>query len=221
MKKNNDTTLTTIGIIAAGLFLFFRKKKNAAISYIGAIWNYFTVSPDTTLDSLKKQYYQLAKRYHPDVGGNNEEFKAVGAEYEAIQKLLLKGNNFTTQNASNEQNISDAFKAIIDRIIHIPGINIEIIGSWIWVSGNTFPVKEELKNAGFKFQGAKKMWFWHAGDYTKRGKGEISIEEIRANYGSQNITSKDKNKYINGIGTLTQQIAALQLAMINNLNYSE
>lgn len=219
MKKNNDTTLTTIGIIAAGLFLFFRKKKNAAINYIGAIWNYFTVSPDTTLDSLKKQYYQLAKRYHPDVGGNNEEFKAVGAEYEAIQKLLLKGNNFTTQNVSNEQNISDAFKAIIDRIIHIPNINIEIIGSWIWVSGNTFPVKDELKQAGFKFQGAKKMWFWHAGDYTRRGKGEISIEEIRANYGSQNITSQDSKKYINGIGTLTQHIAALQLAMIDNLNY--
>lgn len=219
MKKNNDTTLTTIGIIAAGLFLFLRKKKNSLINAIGAIWNYFTVSPDTTLDSLKKQYYQLAKRYHPDVGGDNETFKAVGAEYEAIQKLLLKGNNFTSQNVSNEQNISDAFKAIIDRIIHIPGINIEIIGSWIWVSGNTYPVKEELKNAGFKFQGAKKMWFWHAGDYTRRGKGEISIEEIRANYGSQNITSQDSKKYINGIGTLTQHIAALQLAMIDNLNY--
>lgn len=221
-KKNDNTTLTTISLIAAGLFLFLRRKKNAVINAIGAIYNYFTVSPETTLDSLKKQYYQLAKRYHPDAGGDTEIFKAIGNEYEAIQKLLMKGANFTAQNATNAQNVSDAFKAIIDRIIHIPGISIEIIGSWIWVSGNTFPVKEELKESGFKFQGAKKMWYWHAGDYVKRGNSEYTIDDIRARYGSQEINTKDNKKYIEGVGSLSHHIAALQLALIDSLNdYSE
>lgn len=38
-------------------------------------------------------------------------------------------------------------------------IEIELVGSWIWVSGNTYPVKEQLKEAGIFWAGKKKKWY--------------------------------------------------------------
>lgn len=38
----------------------------------------------TNAAELKDRYRALAKKHHPDLGGNEETFKAVAAEYEAI-----------------------------------------------------------------------------------------------------------------------------------------
>lgn len=37
----------------------------------------------TTLEEVKATFHDLAKRMHPDNGGNAEEFKAMFAEYKA------------------------------------------------------------------------------------------------------------------------------------------
>lgn len=40
-------------------------------------------------------------------------------------------------------------------------MTIEIRGSWIWLSGNTYDHKDELKRIGFRFSREKREWFWH------------------------------------------------------------
>lgn len=67
------------------------------------------------------------------------------------------------------------------------GIKIEICGSWIWVSGNTYANKHRLKDAEFKYSKNKGMWYWHNGtSYRKRGR-ELSIDKIRACFGSKEL----------------------------------
>jgi hypothetical protein len=90
--------------------------------------------------------------------------------------------------------ISIEIKALIS-IISLPGINIELVGKWIWVSGFTFPIKAELKSAGFEWAPKKKMWYYAGVE--SAGRGKSSIEEIRAKYGSEKINKKDF-KIING-----------------------
>ena len=42
-----------------------------------------------TLEELRKQYKKLIKMYHPDnVGGSDEDMKAINAEYERLFKIL-------------------------------------------------------------------------------------------------------------------------------------
>ncbi|KEK22134.1 molecular chaperone DnaJ [Bacillus gaemokensis] len=121
----------------------------------------------TTLEELKKQYKKLAKKHHPDLGGKHEDFIQLKKEYD---KLFEKLNN-TSENTGAYQNI-------IDEIIKYD-LEIEIIGTWIWITGNTYKIKKELKELGFKWAAKKKAWYWYEGKYKKYHKKDFTLDEIR------------------------------------------
>lgn len=97
----------------------------------------------TTLEDLKKQYKKLAKKHHPDLGGKHEDFIELKNEYD---KLFEKLNTKTET--------SGAYQNIIDELIKYD-LEIEIIGTWVWVTGNTYSLKKELKELGFKWASKK------------------------------------------------------------------
>jgi len=149
-----------------------------------------------TLEELRKQYKKFARIFHPDCGGNAEDFKAMTAEYESLFKKLEHDSFFTDfegsekterkYNATEDKELREA----LNKIIFMAGIEIEIIGSWIWVSGNTFPIKDALKSAGYKFAGNKKMWYWHSGEYHKKSHRKMSIDAIRDTFGSVKVNTE-------------------------------
>lgn len=112
-----------------------------------------------TIEEVKQQYKRLALAHHPDVGGDNESMKEINAEYDALFARLkdvhqaTDGNVYTAKAATTET--ANQFKDIIDRLIHMDNINIEICGSWVWVTGQTYQHKERLKGIGFKFSKQK------------------------------------------------------------------
>lgn len=144
---------------------------------------YFSAS---NIQDLKKQYKALVKKFHPDNGGDEEILKSVNQEYEKALKELTE--------PKERDNINwDDVHAYMDKltgIINVPGVFIEIIGTWLWVSGDTTPVKDQLKENGFKWHSKKKMWFWYPGKYRRFGKRQYSIDEIRNKYGSDLISKK-------------------------------
>lgn len=140
-----------------------------------------------TLEELKGEYKKLVLKNHPDKGGDVEIMKEINAEYD---KLFAKvkdthknkdGEIYTKEN----QETPEEFKEIIDQLIKMDGINIEIIGCFIWISGNTKPHKEGLKKLGFKWHSKKIMWFKAPDDYQKKNKKQFDIDEIRDMYGVQ------------------------------------
>ena len=193
-----------------------KRPRPTNISGIGTInTKYFDITGDTSIDDLKKQYYKLAKIHHPDTGGTNENFRSMNDEYEFLQSIILQKGNFTASEQTNEQNISEVYRDIIDSLITIDGIKIELIGSWIWISGNTYPVKEQIKAAGFKFHSKKAMWFWYPGEYKKHNNVEMDIEDIRKHYGSELIKGKQSNYKLSGINSLTGKLKKLQTLLIS------
>ena len=138
-----------------------------------------------TLDELRKQYKNLLKKYHPDNGGSEEITKAINVEYERLFKILkdshsrqntAEGN--TNGNHSSYGNSYDNMKydfaedqllrEMLQKVIYLSDITIEIIGNWIWISGNTCHHRKELKELGFKFASQKKCWFWHSESFRKK-----------------------------------------------------
>lgn len=44
------------------------------------------IKPDTSQNAIKKAYKTLAKKYHPDKGGDEDKFKSVAKAYEILSK---------------------------------------------------------------------------------------------------------------------------------------
>ena len=140
-----------------------------------------------TLEELKKEYKRLALENHPDRGGDVEVMKAINAEYDIMFNRVkdihvnAKGETYTKENTETPSE----FKDIIDKLIRMEGLEIEIIGCFIWLSGNTKAHKDNIKALGFKWHSTKKMWYKAPEDYRKKSKKKYSIEEIRDMYGVQ------------------------------------
>lgn len=143
----------------------------------------------TTLEELKKQYRKLALQYHPDKPtGDTEIFKAINKEYHELFELVKdthKTKDGKTYNKTVNEKASD-FIDLINKLIKLYGIHIEVIGSFVWVSGETKPHKETLKELGFRFHTAKKVWYKAPQDYIKYNKAKkYTMQDIRNMYGVQ------------------------------------
>jgi hypothetical protein len=137
------------------------------------------------INEAKKIYKTLAKKLHPDMdGGDEESFKLLNAIYtDLIEHKIYFSNDFK---------IDVELEKVISLILHFENITIELVGSWVWVSGDTKEIKEKLKELGFKWASKKKMWFY--GEMKGRNPQEKSMEEIKSKYGSETLKTNDKKK---------------------------
>ena len=136
------------------------------------------------INEAKKIYKTLAKKLHPDIGGSEEDFKILNEIYNNLieHKIYF----------SNSSKIDIELEKIISLILHFENINIELIGSWVWVSGDTREIKEKLKEIGFKWASKKKMWYY--GEMKAKNPNPKSLDEIKAKYGSETLKSNEKKK---------------------------
>jgi curved DNA-binding protein CbpA len=159
-------------------------------------------------EDVKEAYRKYAKALHPDNGGDAEEFKRMQAAYTAAFERFkythrkadrnTAGNDHADDHSANEHYkesyTAEAFAKVIDSIIGLDGVEIEIVGSWIWLSGNTYPYREQIKEAGFFWSSKHKKWYY-SGDRRKSKKhSKLSFDEVRALHGSHEIRSPFRPK---------------------------
>ena len=72
----------------------------------------------------------------------------------------------------------------------MPDLDCEICGSWLWISGDTKPHKERLKELGCRWSKRKQKWYKRgAGGFNKR---PWTMEAIRAEHGSAHISQLEE-----------------------------
>ena len=155
------------------------------------------------IEDVKKTYHKLIKEWHPDICTKPEATKVmaeINNEYEAAFEQW-KNTHRTVDADKNEKFYEKAtdetageFREILENLIHYPDILIEVIGSWLWVSGDTKPIKEELKKLGFKFSAQKSSWYFHNEPYKKRHNKTFSMEDLRGLWGSQVVTGQRREQ---------------------------
>ncbi len=59
---------------------------------IGRAYRYLGVGPDATDEEVRRAYRNMAKEYHPDVGGSNEKFVELTLAYDRILKSRKSGD---------------------------------------------------------------------------------------------------------------------------------
>lgn len=148
----------------------------------------------TTLEEVKATFHKLAKELHPDNGGNAEEFKKMMAEYtEAFNRCKNTHKNHEGKTYTKETNETpEQFADLIRTLTHFNGCIVELIGSWIWVSGNTKEYKEQLKEMHFRWSKNKAAWFFHEGEYHKRNGKVYNMEDLRNMWDSTQYENTQK-----------------------------
>ena len=143
-----------------------------------------------SLDELKLEYRRLCRIYHPDLGGDAETMKLLNTEYEEVLNTTSFQTYFAHEDTKTTADVERAMREVIEKLIVLEGITIEICGTWLWITGNTYPVKDRIKEAGCKFASKKKMWYWRSSDNKTRNKKTYTMEEIRKAHGSRVIDSE-------------------------------
>ena len=155
-----------------------------------------------TLEELRRQYKELLKKYHPDnANGSTEATQEINAEYDRLFKLLKDTHERKSDNTADSTNTKQSeysknmydwendrsLREILQKIINFDGIEIEIVGAWIWLSGNTYNYKKELKELRFKWASQKKQWYFHTDIFRKKSHKSLSMDDIRSYYGSTKV----------------------------------
>lgn len=147
---------------------------------------------------LRKAYHKASRKAHPDMGGSTEEMQRVNAEYEkAVKRIERTGERFedaaetATDTAENAHKTTAAdmaeYAEILQKLFSLDGIEIELCGSWLWITGDTRTVKDYLKEWGCKWSKNKSAWYWYSGEYHRHSKRRFSLDEIRDMHGSETI----------------------------------
>lgn len=142
-----------------------------------------------TAEELKAAYKKAVRQYHPDLnpGIDDSIIKAVNAEYDAMWARLknihtsASGETYTKEtNEAPEQ-----FRDIINDLMKCDGLTIDLVGAWIWVTGNTYQHKETIKANGFKWASRKKAWYWHRDEDGSKNRREMTLDEIKSLHGCE------------------------------------
>lgn len=165
---------------------------NEAIKVLGA-------KQGDTLDEITKFYRSKVKQSHPDQGGNTQWFVDVRAAFKII--LAQYKYNHKSQNEDtgeweeNETNLTQELQEKLTEVLeklNSEEIEINILGAWIWLSGNTYQNKNDIKELGFKFSKNKVSWYWYHGEYKKRNRKKYSLKDIEEIHGKVPIEKKRK-----------------------------
>lgn len=152
----------------------------------------------TTIQELKKQYRNLIMKYHPDLNKEDttEIMQEINSEYNTLFTKVK--NSFSNKNGEiyqkeNTENIND-FKDIINKIVTFKNCKIEIIGNWLWISGDTKHYKDILKSLKFNWINNKKAWAYHQDKYFKKSKNTYTLDDLRNSFITINVDSIEVDK---------------------------
>ena len=145
-----------------------------------------------TIEDVKETYRKLAKKLHPDCGGNADEFKKMSAEYTTAYNRFK--NVHRSQAADREEKTeyrteysAEEFADIINKVIHLDGVEIDIVGTWVWLSGNTYAHRETIKAAGFFFSSKHKKWYYNGNTKKSKKHSKLTYEQVKDIHGCKTV----------------------------------
>lgn len=167
-------------------------------------YTYFTPIPATP-EEAKARYRQLAHIHHPDKGGSTQAMQAVNAEYAALLAELTKHAERARQSKAHCEGkktnadfidldgVAENLKVKIEELLNLDAdIEIELIGLWIWVTGNTRAVKDQLKAMGLHWRPQKLAWSFEG--VPSMNRSPKPLDDIRAMYGSTKFEKRQNQR---------------------------
>jgi len=159
-------------------------------------------SGKTQVADIKKHYRDLAFIYHPDLHQDRFDYynaimTAVNAEY--LEALARADRQTSVDENGKEhtyyysQKVEQAIIDKIDELVKLRMVDVEIwlVGTWVWVDGNTRPYKDQLGKNGLKlsWHSKRKMWYFKQSPYRTTYSNQ-SFGSLKAKYGADRYESE-------------------------------
>ena len=132
------------------------------------------------IEDVKKLYYDIAVKEQPF-----DSFSEYEAAYSRLKNTHRNVNGVIYESKKSSSETASDYAEIIDSIIHFVNCEVEIIGSWVWVSGNAWVYREILKDLGFRRNSNKNAWAYHDEPYRKRQGRNVSMDDLRGKFSSE------------------------------------
>lgn len=142
-----------------------------------------------TVNQIKAEYRRLCFIHHPDMGGDTATMQELNREYhEALSRADGETNIGTDGKPHTYYYNEAAEQAVMDKInellnLRLPNIDILLVGTWVWVTGDTKPVKEQLKSLKMRWHSKRQKWYWHTKSYRRRYNSKASFNDLCDTYG--------------------------------------
>lgn len=152
-----------------------------------------------SLEDLKKEYRKLILKNHPDKGGSKEETQLINVAYEeayryveAKEENINFGEDRTEEFKKATSEDIKKFIKIFDELMKMDGIEIDIVGSWIWLGGNTYGYKEDIKKLHFRYSRKHKKWYYFEDiEKSKKTRGsKKTYKQITKEYGVKKVNKR-------------------------------
>jgi hypothetical protein len=161
----------------------------------------------TTVADIKKEYKRLAFIHHPDRGGDTATMQALNAAYDKALRNCHgevsqdeKGQDHTYRyNEAVEQGIVDFIDRLIkSRILNSGAVRADLIGTWVWITGDTKPVKHLLgkEGLGCMWHGKRGCWYFQNDGYRHRFSSDSSLAGLAAKYGASHIYGEKEKSLV-------------------------
>lgn len=139
-----------------------------------------------TIADIKKHFRELAKIYHSDYGGTDEQFRELYSEYEYLINHFI-------EKQYKDVRMSAMVKALINELMYYEDMELEVVGDWLWVDTSR---KNDtlLKGLGF-FWSSKHSKYYYSGDTKKVTRcSSYSMQDMRNMMGNKKIGKKDREE---------------------------
>ncbi len=160
--------------------------------------NVLGLSGKATQREVKKAFKSASIKYHPDRNPAGEQMmKAIVSAYES---LLAFGGDVEREEGGKEIDFGEELNKVINDVIELAndGFNIivEVCGNWVWVTGETFPVKDKLGKSGIGMFYAKKKnaWYFRPEEYKSKSRKTISLNAIRKKHGTKSVKENNRKR---------------------------
>lgn len=145
-----------------------------------------------TVAEAKTLYRTLAMQNHPDVGGVHATMQMINAQYHECLQHMDGQHTKDEQGEQHEYRYYYATEqAVMDKIgellgLHMTGVEIRLIGTWVWVEGNTRVYKDAIKSHGMSWHSKRTAWYWRpTTGYRTHYNGSASLDDLEGYYGGR------------------------------------
>lgn len=154
------------------------------------------------LSDLKSEFRKLCLKLHPDKGGDSNIFQQMYQEYEymlsACDREAKQSKSYNKYDFMADVDLRVWEQAQI--FAKLSGVKVEIIGTWIWISGNTTPHNQIFHEHNCKWSKAKFAWYWYAGGVNKNHKVKGHYKDLnvlRDIWGTKEVQSNEEKNETN------------------------
>ncbi len=149
------------------------------------------VESPANLETITKAYRRLAMAYHPDRNPTfaaGQAMRLINTSRDVLMHALEDCPTLDEVPAEANIDYASALYSAVAAVDMLHGINLELCGAWLWITGETYPHKDVLKGAGFLWSKNKSAWYFRPAVEVKTfRRGSFSLDKIREVHGSSAV----------------------------------